>query len=150
MTTHILRFEQFLGAPRATVFPFFADARNLERITPPWVHFRILTPGPIAMRAGTLIDYRIRVRGVPLRWRTEIAEWDLPGHFVDVQLRGPYRLWRHTHSFVEVQGVTLCCDEIRYAVVGGALVNRLFVQPDVERIFAHRREVLAGLFPSGK
>jgi ligand-binding SRPBCC domain-containing protein len=150
MTTHTLRFDQFLPARLSVVFPFFADAANLERITPPWVRFSILTPGPIAMRAGALIDYRIRVRGLPLRWRTEIAEWEPPLRFVDVQVRSPYRLWQHTHSFAEIGGGTLCRDEIFYAVWGGRLINRLFVQPDVERIFAHRRQVLARLFPLPK
>ena len=154
MTTHTLRFDQFLPVGRATVFPFFTDAGNLERITPPWVRFRILTPGPLTMRAGALIDYRIRLHGLPLRWRTEIAEWEPPFRFVDVQLRGPYRLWHHTHTFVEVGGATLCRDEIFYAVRGGRLVNRLLVQPDIERIFAYRRQVLAELFgpasPSGR
>lgn len=146
MHVHTLRFDQFLPAARAEVFPFFADAANLERITPPWVQFWILTPAPIAMRAGALIDYRIRVHGLPLRWRTEIAEWEPPWRFVDVQLRGPYRIWHHTHTFVEVGGGTLCRDEIAYAVWGGSLVNRLFVQRDIERIFAHRREVLHKIF----
>ena len=138
--------EQWLPRPRAEVFPFFADAANLERLTPPWLEFRILTPRPVAMREGALIDYRLRIRGVPVRWRTRIAAWEPPDRFVDEQVRGPYRLWVHEHLFVERDGGTLCRDEVRYAVPGGALVDRLLVRPDVERIFAWRRRALAELF----
>lgn len=146
MLVRTLRFSQLLPQPRAAIFPFFAAAENLERITPPWLHFRILTPTPVAMRRGALIDYRIRLHGLPLRWRTEIAEWEPPVRFVDSQLRGPYRLWVHTHTFTEVPGGTRCDDEIRYAVPGGRLVDVLFVRAQVERIFAHRQTVLAALF----
>ena len=138
--------EQWLPRPRAELFPFFADAANLERITPPWLGFRILTPRPIEMRAGTLIDYRLKVHGVPLRWRTRIAVWAAPERFVDEQVKGPYRRWIHEHSFVEKDGGTLCRDDVRYAVLGGALVDRLLVRRDVESIFAYRRQVLTELF----
>ena len=140
MHTRTLHFAQLLPPPRDELFAFFAAAENLGRITPPWLHFRILTPTPIAMRPGALIDYRLRLHGVPLRWRTEIAEWEPPVRFVDVQLRGPYRLWVHTHTFTATPAGTLCTDEIRYAVPGGRLVDRLFVRPQVARIFAHRRQ----------
>ncbi len=146
MTVRTLRFSQLLARPRAAIFPFFAAAENLERITPPWLHFRILTPTPVDMRRGALIDYRIRLHGLPLRWRTEIAEWEPPVRFVDSQLRGPYRLWVHTHTFTEVPGGTRCDDEIRYAVPGGSLIDALFVRPQVERIFAHRQKTLHELF----
>ena len=145
MHVRTLRYSQLLPVPRADVFPFFAAAENLERLTPPWLHFRILTPTPIAMRRGALIDYRIRLHGLPLRWRTEIAEWEPPFRFVDTQLRGPYRLWVHTHTFTEAPGGTLCEDEVRYAVPGGRLVDALFVRREVERIFAHRRTALDAL-----
>jgi ligand-binding SRPBCC domain-containing protein len=138
--------EQWLPRPRAALVPFFADAANLERLTPPWLSFRILTPSPIEMKPGALIDYRLRIRGVPLRWRTRIAVWEPPERFVDEQVRGPYRRWIHEHSFFERDGGTLCRDDVRYAVPGGALVDRLLVRPDVERIFAFRRQVLAKLF----
>jgi ligand-binding SRPBCC domain-containing protein len=127
------------------VFPFFSEAQNLEVITPPWLKFEVLTPAPIAMRVGTLIDYRIRIHGVPIRWRTEIAEWQPPARFVDVQLRGPYRLWHHTHSFEESAGGTLCVDRVRYRPRGGALVHWLFVRRDVERIFEFRRHKMSEL-----
>ena len=101
------------------VFPFFAEARNLESITPPWLNFKVLTPAPVVMRAGTLIDYRIRFHGIPIRWRTEIVKWDAPHSFVDMQLRGPYTLWHHTHTFEERGGGTLCIDDVRYRPCGG-------------------------------
>jgi ligand-binding SRPBCC domain-containing protein len=148
MKAYTLHVEQWLPRPLEEVFAFFSDAHNLQALTPPWVHFHILTPAPIAMRAGTLIDYRIRVHGFPIRWRTEIQEWSPPHRFVDVQLRGPYRLWHHTHTFEARDGGTLCRDEVRYRPVGGALIHRLFVRQDVERIFAFRRDKLAELFPS--
>lgn len=141
-----LRFSQLLPQPRAAIFPFFAAAENLERITPPWLNFRILTPTPFTMCRGALINYRIRLHGLPLRWRTEITEWEPPVRFVDTQLRGPYRLWVHTHTFTEVPGGTLCADELRYAVPGGRLVDALFVRRQVERIFVHRQKTLHELF----
>lgn len=147
MTTHIFETELWLPVPRETVFPFFADARNLEAITPPWVNFKILTPGEIPMRPGALIDYQIRIRSFPVRWRTEITEWSPPFRFKDEQLRGPYRLWRHTHTFWEKDGGTLCHDHVCYAVLGGALVNRLFVRNDVAKVFAFRAEALQRRFP---
>lgn len=146
MHEHTFRDEIWLPRPRTEVFPFFADARNLGVITPPWVRFETLTPTPIDMRPGALIDYRIRLRGFPMRWRTEIETWEPPFRFTDRQLRGPYRLWHHTHTFEERDGGTLCRDEVRYAVWGGALVESFFVRGDIRRIFAFRREKLTELF----
>lgn len=143
-----LEAELWLPRPREALVPFFADARNLERITPPFLHFRILTPQPIEMRPGTLIDYRLSLHGLPMRWRTEIAVWEPPRRFVDVQLRGPYRKWVHEHTFEPVDGGTLCRDRVEYAVPGGCLVHRLLVERDVRRIFAYRQEVLRSLFGS--
>jgi ligand-binding SRPBCC domain-containing protein len=145
MTLHSFHAELWLPRPRAEVFAFFADARNLEAITPPWVNFRILTPAPIDMRVGAQIDYRIRVHGLPLRWRTEITLWEPPFRFADTQLRGPYRRWVHTHAFEEKDGGTLCLDDVSYAVPGGALIERLFVRRDIERIFAHRQAAMRRL-----
>lgn len=138
--------EQFLPRPVAEVFPFFADARNLQAITPPWLNFEVLTPGDVEMKAGALIDYKLRVRGIPLRWRTLIREWEPPHRFMDEQLRGPYQQWIHEHTFTEKDGGTLARDKVSYAVPGGALINALFVRRDVERIFAFRRQKLAELF----
>ena len=150
MRTFELHASQTLAAPLGQVFEFFSDPRNLERITPPWVAFRIVTPGEIEMREGALIDYRLRIRGVAMGWRTEITEWDPPHRFVDTQLRGPYRKWVHTHRFTARGDRTLVDDRVEYAVPGGApierLIERLFVRGDVERIFAYRRRVLDELF----
>jgi len=148
MKEFLLECELWLPRPRREIFPFFADAHNLETITPPWLHFEVLTPNPIVMRPGTLIDYRIRIHGFPVRWRTEITAWQPPFQFVDEQLRGPYRLWHHTHAFEERDGGTLCTDRVRYYPRGGALLNRLFVRRDVEKIFAYRRQRLLARFPA--
>lgn len=146
MKTFLFKSELWLARPRNEVFPFFAEARNLETITPPWLRFEILTPYPIEMRPGAVIDYRLRVHGFPIRWRTEITEWQPPHRFVDQQLRGPYHMWHHTHTFLEHDGGTLCRDEVVYRPVGGALINWLFVQRDVKKIFAFRQKVLAQHF----
>lgn len=145
-------FDQELWLPRPPdhVFPFFANARNLEALTPAWLRFKVLTPEPIEMRAGMRIEYLLRVHGIPLRWRTEIDEWSPPHQFVDRQLQGPYRLWHHTHRFEEQNGGTLCTDLVRYRPRGGALVNRLFVRRDIERIFAFRRETLQRMFDTAR
>lgn len=135
--------ELWLPHPVGEVFAFFADARNLQAITPVWLNFEVLTPGPVEIEAGALIDYKLRVHGLPLRWRTRINVWEPPHRFEDEQLRGPYRQWIHEHTFAEKDGGTLAHDRVRYAVPGGALVNSLFVRRDVERIFAFRREELA-------
>jgi ligand-binding SRPBCC domain-containing protein len=150
LSLHVLRREQHLPGAPGDVFPFFADAQNLEAITPPWLGFRVVTPRPIDMRAGALIEYRLRLRGVPLRWRTRIAVWDPPRRFVDVQLSGPYRLWHHTHDFEpDGAGGTIMRDTVRYALpLGalGALAHRLVVRRDLAAIFDFRQEaVLASL-----
>ncbi len=147
MKEFTLDAETWLPRPRDEVFPFFGEARNLEILTPPWLKFEVLTPAPIVMRPGTLIDYRIKIHGIPIRWRTEIMEWEPPVRFVDTQLSGPYTLWHHTHTFIERDGGTLCQDHVRYHPRGGALMNWLFVRKDVERIFAYRKKRLAELFP---
>jgi ligand-binding SRPBCC domain-containing protein len=99
---HVLERRQRLGLPAERAFGFYADARNLEAITPPWLAFRVVTPGAIAMAAGTLIEYRLTLHRVPIRWRTRIEVWEPPRRFVDVQLSGPYALWEHTHAFEPV------------------------------------------------
>lgn len=144
--SRVLRTEQWFPAAPDELFPFFADAFNLERITPDLLRFRVVTPPPIEMEVGTLIDYRLRVRGVPVRWRTEITAWEPPHRFVDEQLRGPYRRWVHEHRFERRDGGTLMTDTVDYAAPGGRIVERLLVDRDVESIFAHRRAVLARMF----
>jgi ligand-binding SRPBCC domain-containing protein len=146
MSEFTFNAELWLPRPREEIFPFFSEARNLERLTPPWLKFEVLTPAPIPMQSGTLIDYRIRIHGIPVRWRTEIIEWDPPYRFVDVQLGGPYTLWHHTHTFIERDDGTLCRDQVRYRPRGGALVNRLFVRRDIEKIFHYRQQQLTALF----
>lgn len=146
MNEFTLHQELWLPRRRDKVFPFFANAKNLETITPPWLRFRIFTPAPIALRRGALIDYALRLRGLPLRWQSEITAWDAPHRFVDEQRRGPYRRWIHEHRFKEHNGGTLCVDHVRYAVFGGRLVEWLFVRRDLESIFAYRRNKLLELF----
>lgn len=146
MKTFTLASHIWLPRPVDEVFAFFADAGNLDRLTPPWMSFRIVTPQPIEMRPGTRIDYGLRVRGVPLRWQSEITAWAPPHRFADEQRRGPYRLWVHEHTFQESRDGTVCADHVRYAVWGGSLVNRLFVSKDLARIFAYRCEKLAEIF----
>lgn len=147
MTLHTLRAECWLPEKRERVFSFFADAHNLGAITPPWLQFSVITPAPIQMRAGALIDYRLRVRGFPLRWQTEITCWEPPFRFVDEQRRGPYRRWVHTHTFEEQDGGTLCRDHVDYAVPGGSLIHRLLVRRDVDQIFAYRQRAMRLKFP---
>jgi ligand-binding SRPBCC domain-containing protein len=145
--TFLFGAEQWFGRGREEVFRFFSDAENLEALTPGWLSFKILTPCPIQMRAGALIDYRLKLRGIPVRWRTEITAWDPPCRFVDEQIRGPYRLWVHEHLFEDQDGGTLMKDRVCYAVPGGGVVNRLFVRAEVERIFQFRRDKLSQFFP---
>lgn len=132
--------------PLSAVFPFFSKAENLELLTPPWVNFKILTPSPIEMKKGALIDYRIKIHGLPIKWRTEITEWNPPHSFVDVQLKGPYRVWNHQHIFTETSGGTLVEDLVDYDVWGGRIVEALFVRPDVTKIFAFREQKMRELF----
>ncbi len=147
-----LTASQVLDHPVERVFPFFGDAHNLEAITPAFLRFRVLTPRPIEMREGVLLEYRLRVHGVPIRWRTEIPVWEAPHRFVDNQIRGPYALWRHTHTFEAIDGATRtrCTDEVLYRPRGwvlAGLVNRFFVERDVLSIFRYRFARLEEIFP---
>lgn len=130
------------------VFDFFAKPQNLETLTPPWLNFQILTRMPIKMCIGTLIDYQLKLHGFPIKWKTEIKDWEPPFRFVDTQLKGPYRLWHHEHIFEEQTEGTLVTDIVQYSVFGGALVNWLIVQKDVERIFNYRLEQLCEFKPA--
>ncbi|CAI8056558.1 hypothetical protein GBAR_LOCUS30816 [Geodia barretti] len=130
--------QVILQHPREQVFEFFSQAENLNFLTPPWVRFSILTPPPIEMKTGTLIQYRIRVHGIPIRWDSEITQWDPPFRFQDTQRRGPYSQWVHSHIFEEVPEGTLVIDEVEYRVPGGRLVNWLYVAAELRRIFNHR------------
>ena len=143
MSPYTLHRELEVSKPPGAVFDFFAKAENLEALTPPWLHFRILTPLPIEMKAGATIAYKLRVRGFPVSWLTEIVEWNPPFEFIDVQTEGPYKLWRHTHRFREVPGGTRIEDEVRYALpLGplGTLAHRIQVAGDLAKIFNYRAE----------
>ena len=149
MRIHTLQREQDLDGTPEEVFPFFADAFNLEALTPPLLRFRVITPGPIEMRAGTLIQYRLRLRGVPVTWKTLIQDWTPSRRFVDTQLSGPYALWHHTHTFDPLPGGrTLMSDIVRYAIGFGPLgelAHSALVRRDVEAIFDYRREAIVPL-----
>jgi ligand-binding SRPBCC domain-containing protein len=141
---------QDLPVPRSEVFPFFADPANLEALTPPWLGFQVLTPRPLPRGEGALFDYRVRVRGLSLRWRT-LIETFVPGEkFVDRQIAGPYALWHHTHRFEDLPGGgTRMTDTVRYRVgfgLLGRIVTALWVRGDVARIFEYRKQVLAEKF----
>ena len=151
MRIFTLESQVLLPKPIGEVFDFFSDARNLERLTPPWLRFEVITPAPIEMGPGARIDYRLRLRGIPIRWQSEITVWEPPFRFVDEQRRGPYQQWIHEHGFAELGSQTLAADHVRYAVTGGSLVNRLFVGPDLRRVFAYRVEQMNRIFggPAG-
>lgn len=144
---HTLQREQTLPGSPGDVFPFFADAGNLEAITPPWLGFRIVTPRPITMGVGTLIEYRLKLHGLPINWLTRIEVWEPGVRFVDQQLRGPYALWHHTHEFATgPDDTTRMTDTVRYALPFGPLgqiAHALFVKRDLARIFDHRFDEVA-------
>lgn len=149
MSLHRIRREIWLPRPRAEVFDFFCRASNLERLTPPFLNFHVVTPEPIEMREGALISYKLRVHGLPVGWLTRITRWNPPYEFADVQLKGPYALWDHTHRFVEENGGTRMIDQVEYALrlgILGDLAHALLVRRDVENIFTYRNAVIAELF----
>lgn len=149
MKIYVLEREQQIDLSRHEVFAFFSDAFNLERITPRFLSFRILTKRPVRMEPGTLLEYKLSLFGISFYWQTRIEEWRPEEYFVDVQLKGPYALWRHTHSFEEL-GVerTLMRDRVEYAIrfgLFGRLAHWLFVRRSLKRIFDYRAEMTAGL-----
>jgi len=149
MAEYSLQRETIVRKPIAEVFDFFSRAENLVRLTPPWLNFRILTPLPIEMRAGATIAYKLRVRGFPVTWRSEIAVWNPPFEFVDVQLQGPYQSWHHTHRFSELENGTRIEDVVRYSLPFGLLgdwANRLLVASDLDKIFTYRGQEVRRLF----
>lgn len=141
-----LTAEMAVELPLEQVFDVFSDAMQLERITPPWLHFSVLTPRPIEMREGALLDYRLYLHRVPINWRTEIAVWEPPYRFVDQQLRGPYKRWYHEHTFLESNGQTIVKDNVHYIPRGGRWVHKWLIQPDLEKIFRFRQDALAKIF----
>jgi ligand-binding SRPBCC domain-containing protein len=147
MRIYRLQREQLVARPLNEVFAFFSQARNLELITPPWLRFEVLTPEPIEMAPGALIDYRLWLRGVP-RWTSRIEAWETDRGFVDCQLRGPYQFWHHRHEFAAHPAGTIVRDDVRYALPFGPLgrlVHALVVRRDLQRIFDHRREAVTNV-----
>ena len=149
MAPFIFRAEQFVPRPIDEVFDFFSKAENLQRLTPEWLHFRILSVHPSPIVKGTLIRYSLRWRIFPIHWTTEIIEWDPPHRFADLQSKGPYKLWRHEHRFAAEGSGTRITDEIHYALpfgFVGRIAHRLRVRSDVEGIFAYRKSVVRSIF----
>jgi ligand-binding SRPBCC domain-containing protein len=149
MKTYTLEREQTVERSRHEVFAFYSNALNLERITPPNLRFHILTPHPIIMHAGTVIDYRLKLSGLPFHWKTLIEEWSPNERFVDTQLKGPYALWRHTHTFEAIGAHrTIIHDRVQYGMpfgIFGRIAHALFVRRTLEKIFDHRAKMTAQL-----
>ena len=152
MAEYILEREQIIRRPRAEVFEFFADAVNLERITPPELQFHIITPPPIEVRKGALIDYELKLRGIPITWKTEITQWNPPHDFVDTALRGPYKQWIHLHAFEERSDgrETYMKDVVRYRLPLEPLgdLAHFYVKKELAYIFDYRRQVIEEIFHS--
>ncbi|MET0593228.1 MAG: SRPBCC family protein [Polyangiaceae bacterium] len=145
------RFErsQTVPRPRAEIFAFFSDASNLGKITPPFVGFEMLSKTPLVIGEGTLIDYKLRLYGVPVRWQTRIETFERDVAFTDIQLKGPYRRWHHRHTFTDVPGGTRMDDVVDYELplgVLGSIAHALFVARSLEQIFDYRRKVITELF----
>jgi ligand-binding SRPBCC domain-containing protein len=147
MPAYRLLRQQWFPKPLDEAFSFFSRPENLEEITPQFLRFQVVSAEP-QLHAGSLIEYRLRVRGLPMRWTSEITEWDPPHKFVDLQLRGPYKLWRHQHLFAEENGGTRIIDDVEYALpfgFVGEIAHALLVRRDVENIFEYRQRCLAEL-----
>jgi ligand-binding SRPBCC domain-containing protein len=141
--------DQLVPQPLEQVFAFFTRAENLEAITPEWLKFQVMSVVPEPVQKGTLIEYRLKLHGLPLRWTSQIVEWEPPHRFIDLQLQGPYELWRHTHRFISEDGNTRIHDEVLYSLPLGPLgrmAHNLFVRRDVERIFAFRASAVGARF----
>jgi ligand-binding SRPBCC domain-containing protein len=149
MPIYRLDHEQWVPHPLQEVFQFFAAAENLEQLTPPFLRFQIMQ-APKKLEAGSEIKYKLRVHGLPIRWLTIIDEWDPPNVFVDVQAKGPYKLWHHTHRFRSENGGTWIEDHVRYSLpfgVLGGIVHSLMVRRDVKAIFRYREQKIREIFP---
>lgn len=150
---HTLKRTQRFAHPVDRVFSFFQNPENLARITPPKLGFKIHTPLPIQMKAGAIIDYTVSPFFVPMRWRTLISEYDPPHRFVDIQLKGPYSLWCHTHEFREYEGGTEMTDEVHFILplwILGDILHTLVVRQELEKIFNYRAKVIGEFFPSAQ
>ena len=149
MKCYELTWEQFIDQPIDKVFNYFSHPENLEEITPPRLNFTILTPRPIPMEKGSLIDYTIRILGFPVHWRTLITSYNPPHGFVDEQIKGPYVIWHHRHSFKDINGGTMIQDTIRYAIplgIIGRFLNFIWIQKDLKDIFAYRKIIISNKF----
>jgi ligand-binding SRPBCC domain-containing protein len=155
MRIYILKREQVVPKPLETIFPFFTKAENLALITPPSLAFRVLTPSPVIMEQGKIIDYTVKLLGVEIRWRSMITKYEPPICFVDEQIKGPYSFWHHRHTFERRNTSTIIHDLIRYALplsltkAPGGLLHRMYVKPNLEEIFDYRRDVIARMFGGG-
>ena len=151
MRVHRLERVQHVPLDVEATFRFYGEIANLERITPPWLQFRILDPRPDRLRAGARIEYSLVLHRFPVRWITQIDVWEPPYRFTDFQVRGPYRLWKHTHTFEPAGDGTLATDVVRYAIPYGplgALAHVAFVRRDLRRIFDYRRDAVSALLGS--
>jgi ligand-binding SRPBCC domain-containing protein len=151
MKTYFFKQETHIPHPLETVFHFFSNAENLNRLTPPHLDFEILTPLPIQMAEGTLIDYQLKIYKIPIKWKTKIIAWEPPYRFIDAQLKGPYRKWIHEHKFEATDDRTKMTDTVEYAIPGGIFspaINNLFVRRDIQKIFNFRESQLLTIFRS--
>jgi ligand-binding SRPBCC domain-containing protein len=149
MAEHILERKQIIERPRNEVFEFFADAGNLERITPPELNFHIITPQPFEIKKGALIDYRLKLRGIPIVWRTEITQWNPPFDFVDTALKSPYKQWIHLHNFAEGEKrETIMTDVVRYRLPLEPLgdLAHFYVKKELNYIFDYRYKIIEEIF----
>ena len=149
MKLYTLDSIQFINKPIEDVFEFFSNPDNLSVITPPKLGFKILTPTPIKMSIGRLIDYKIYLMGIPIHWRTLITNFDPPHTFIDQQIKGPYTIWHHTHTFQKVDGGVEIKDRVVYSIpfsILGRILNFLWIRKDLENIFNYRKKVIDELF----
>lgn len=149
MKPHVLRYETRLYRPMEEVFEFFSNAENLNQVTPPQLSFSFLSPLPMKMHVGRLIDYRIKLMGIPFYWRTLISDWEPPYRFVDQQIRGPYVLWHHEHTFEDKGDYVLMIDTVHYLSPGWflePLIDKLLVRPQLENVWAYRDKRFKELF----
>lgn len=149
MKLYTLDSIQFINKPIEDVFEFFSNPDNLSVITPPKLGFKILTPTPIKMSIGRLIDYKIYLMGIPIHWRTLITDFDPPHTFIDQQIKGPYTIWHHTHTFQKVDGGVEIKDRVVYSIpfsILGRILNFLWIRKDLENIFNYRKKVIDELF----
>jgi len=153
MTAHLFKSEQLMPRPVEQVFDFFKRPENLDAVTPKNLGFKILTPSPIIMQKGAVIDYTIQIYGIPMQWQTLITDYNPPCSFTDTQVKGPYKTWIHTHRFSAQGDGTLMVDEVEYSIAYGLIgemARILFVKREIEKIFNHRRKIMNQVFGEKK